>query len=155
MKKRFAYDTKIGKIYITEEASAITSITLNKIIEDATIEEETLLLREASVQINEYLAGSRKKFTLPLRAQGTKFQERVWNELMNIPYGETCSYLDIAQAINNPNGARAVGMANSKNPIIICIPCHRVIANDKKLSGYSNGGEKVKGYLINLEKLYK
>ncbi len=154
MRKRFAYATKIGKIYITEESSSIVSISFNRINEPV-LEEETLLLREASVQIDEYLAGKRKKFALPLKVHGTRFQERVWNELLNIPYGETRSYLDVAKAINSPNGSRAVGMANAKNPIIICIPCHRVICSDQKLGGYSAGGEKVKRYLLNLENLYK
>ncbi|WP_182186582.1 methylated-DNA--[protein]-cysteine S-methyltransferase [Pectinatus frisingensis] len=149
MKKRFTYETPIGNIYITEEKSAITEISFRKPLSAAT-KMESLLLREAFTQISEYLSGKRDKFILPLNPSGTAFQKKVWNALLDIPYGQTRSYKEIAEAIGNSKATRAVGMANNKNPIVICIPCHRVIASDGKLCGYA-GGVKTKKFLLQLE----
>ena len=93
----------------------------------------------------------RKIFDIPIKLDGTEFQVKVWTELLKLPYGKTCSYLDIAKKIGNPNAARAVGMANNKNKIQIIIPCHRVIGSNKKLIGYA-GGIKIKEKLLKLEK---
>ncbi|MBB5335349.1 methylated-DNA--[protein]-cysteine S-methyltransferase [Pectinatus brassicae] len=150
MKKRFSYQTKIGNIYITEDKSSIVGINFKKPLTPAE-EVETLLMREAFTQIEEYLAGRRKEFRLPLKPKGTYFQEKVWEELQKIPYGHTVSYKEIAQAIGQPKAMRAVGQANNKNNIAICIPCHRVISADGKLSGYA-GGVKVKQFLLDLER---
>ena len=112
---------------------------------------ETTLIKKAASQLFEYLNGKRRDFNLPLLKEGTDFQISVWNELLKIPYGETCSYKDIAIAINNEKAVRAVGMANNKNKISIFIPCHRVIGSSKKLVGYG-GGLEIKEFLLNLEK---
>ena len=112
---------------------------------------ETPLIKKAASQLFEYLNEKRRDFNLPLLKEGTDFQISVWNELLQIPYGETRSYKDLAIAINNEKAVRAVGMANNRNKIPIFIPCHRVIGSNKKLVGYG-GGLEIKDFLLNLEK---
>jgi len=101
-------------------------------------------------QLDEYFAGRRRQFDLPLDLRGTDFQKRCWHELLKIPYGETRSYADIARAMRNPKAVRAVGLANGQNPIAIIVPCHRVIGSDGSLTGYG-GGLDVKRKLLQLE----
>jgi methylated-DNA-[protein]-cysteine S-methyltransferase len=101
-------------------------------------------------QMDEYFSGRRRCFDLPLDLRGTEFQKRCWQELLNIPYGETRSYADIARAIGNPAAVRAVGLANGQNPIAIIVPCHRVIGSDGSLTGYG-GGLESKRKLLELE----
>ena len=108
-------------------------------------------LQKACRQLNEYFQGKRKQFELPLDYTGTLFQESVWRELQNIPYGETRSYEDIAVKIGNPRAVRAVGQANNKNPILLMIPCHRVIHKNGDISGFACGIE-TKKYLLELER---
>ena len=107
-------------------------------------------LREYQKQITEYFAGKRRSFDLPLCLKGTEFQLQVWRALQNIPFGEVRSYKEIAQEIGRPKAFRAVGMANSKNPIPLIIPCHRVIGANGKLTGFANGLE-IKSQLLNFE----
>ena len=95
--------------------------------------------------------GRRKKFDLKLSYHGTEFQIKVWKALEKIPYGETCTYKDIAESVGIPKGCRAVGMANNRNPIVIVVPCHRVIGMNGSLTGYA-GGLEMKEYLLDLEK---
>ena len=102
-------------------------------------------------ELDEYFSGKRKEFTVPLITTGTEFQNKVWNELLRIPYGKTISYKEEAEKINQKNAFRAVANANGKNKLSIIIPCHRVIASDGKLSGYGGGVDKKK-FLISLEK---
>ena len=102
---------------------------------------------QAARELEEYFAGRRQKFDVPLDVDGTPFQKKVWAALCTIPYGETRSYGDIARQVGNPRGARAVGMANHENPIAIVVPCHRVIASDGGLGGYG-GGLKTKSFLL-------
>ncbi len=101
-------------------------------------------------EIKEYLTTKRQEFTVPLHQRGTPFQLRVWQELSRIPYGETCSYADIAARVGCPKGSRAIGMANNKNPIAIVVPCHRVIGKNGSLTGYG-GGLDLKEKLLRLE----
>ena len=101
-------------------------------------------------QLEEYFAGSRRDFTFPLDMRGTEFQLACWRALLAIPYGETRTYADIARAVGRPQGFRAVGMANNRNPIAIVVPCHRVIASDGTLCGYG-GGLEIKRKLLQLE----
>ncbi|MHC6800718.1 methylated-DNA--[protein]-cysteine S-methyltransferase [Vibrio antiquarius] len=108
------------------------------------------VLRQAVTQLNEYFSGLRNEFDLPLAATGTDFQNQVWQALTTIPYGETWSYQDLANAIGNPKAVRAVGLANGKNPISIVVPCHRVIGKSGKLTGYAGGVER-KQRLLALE----
>jgi len=105
----------------------------------------------ASAQIEEYFAGERIRFDIPLDLIGTPFQKEVWQELQNIPYGETRSYKSLAEKIKRPKAFRAVGTANGKNPLCLIIPCHRVIATDGTLGGYS-WGLPLKAQLLHLEK---
>jgi methylated-DNA-[protein]-cysteine S-methyltransferase len=101
-------------------------------------------------ELDEYFAGERREFSFPLDLRGTEFQLACWRALLKIPYGETRSYRDIAQAIGHPNACRAVGMSNNRNPIAIVVPCHRVIASSGSLCGYG-GGLDIKRKLLDLE----
>ena len=101
-------------------------------------------------QLNEYFAGERREFSIPLDLRGTEFQLKCWRALLDIPYGQTRSYRDLAHAISHPNAFRAVGMSNNRNPVAIVVPCHRVIAADGSLCGYG-GGLDVKRKLLALE----
>ncbi len=111
---------------------------------------ESRLGHLAKEQLDEYFTGTRKQFELPLDPEGTEFQKRVWKALYDIPYGSLRSYKDIALAAGSPKGFRAVGGANNKNPIVIVIPCHRVIAADNTIGGYGDGVE-IKRKLLELE----
>ena len=108
------------------------------------------LLPAARQQMAEYFAGTRRGFDLPLAPAGTPFQQRVWRALLEIPYGGTASYGALAQRIGSPGAARAVGLANNRNPLPIIIPCHRVIGADGSLTGYG-GGLPIKRHLLALE----
>ena len=101
-------------------------------------------------EITEYFAGKRREFSFPLDLRGTEFQLRCWQALLDIPYGETRSYRDLAEAIGHPQAFRAVGMSNNRNPVAIVVPCHRVIAADGSLCGYG-GGLDIKRRLLDLE----
>ncbi|RWU17827.1 cysteine methyltransferase [Pseudomonas alkylphenolica] len=107
-------------------------------------------LDEVARQLDEYFAGKREQFQLSLAAQGTAFQQEVWQALQRIPYGTTCSYGDLAQSIGRPRAVRAVGTANGANPIAIIVPCHRVIGSNGTLTGYAGGVER-KQLLLELE----
>jgi O-6-methylguanine DNA methyltransferase len=118
---------------------------------------DTTQLRESKAalapylrELNDYFAGERREFSLPLDLRGTDFQLACWRALLEIPYGETRSYRDIAQAIGHPHAYRAVGMSNNRNPIAIVVPCHRVIASSGSLCGYG-GGLDIKRKLLDLE----
>lgn len=146
-------NTKIGNISILEEDNKIIAIEINKEKkqEDDLKEKDTPILKETEKQLIEYLEGNRKNFTVPLNPKGTKFMKKVWTALQEIPYGEVRTYKQIAQKVGNSKAARAVGMANHKNPIPIIIPCHRVIGANGKMVGYALGID-LKEFLLNLEK---
>ncbi|MFC3494802.1 methylated-DNA--[protein]-cysteine S-methyltransferase [Glycomyces rhizosphaerae] len=114
-------------------------------------EAATPVLEAAVDQLEAYFAGDLKDFDLPLAAEGTEFQHRVWDELCRIPYGETVAYMDIADRIGDRKAVRAVGLANGRNPIAIIVPCHRVIGANGKLTGYA-GGLWRKERLLSLER---
>ena len=107
--------------------------------------------RQAIEELNAYAAGRLCEFTVPLELRGTEFQMSAWRALLEIPYGETRSYGDLARAIGHPQAFRAVGMANHSNPIAIIVPCHRVIGSDRRLTGYG-GGLDLKKTLLELER---
>ena len=130
------------------ESGAITS--LRRIHGAAPTAPPDTLAKLAFRQLDEYFSGTRRSFELPLRLCGTPFQQRVWSALCEIPYGETRSYRDIAEAVGSPRAYRAVGMANNRNPILILVPCHRVIGADGALVGYG-GGLDMKRALLELE----
>lgn len=108
------------------------------------------VLIQTRLQLEQYFAGKRQRFVLPLNFVGTDFQKQVWQSLLTIPFGETRSYGQIALQIGKPKAARAVGAANGRNPISIVIPCHRVIGSNGELTGFA-GGLKAKAYLIEIE----
>ena len=112
------------------------------------------LLMNTKKQLEEYFSGKRRKFTLPLDLQGTAFDQKVWKATQKIPYGQVRTYKDIAKMIGKPQASRAVGNALGRNPIPILVPCHRVIASNGTLGGYSIG-LKIKKSLLNLELLFK
>ena len=148
MVKKYVYNTIIGPIEIVEEDGYIVRLDFR--IDEKIDTEETSLIKETYKQIEEYLLGNRKKFIVPIKLKGTEFQKKVWNALLEIPYGETMSYKQIAEKIGNPKACRAVGMANHNNPIAIIVPCHRVIGSNRKLVGYA-GGLDVKQKLLEIE----
>jgi len=141
-------DTQMGPIMITAEDQGITSLNFH----DQQPHQETPQphIDTCKQQLQEYFAGQRTEFDLPLAAPGTAFQQQVWLALRTIPYGQTCSYGDIARKINNPKAVRAVGAANGMNPIAIIVPCHRIIGTNGTLTGYAGGLER-KSWLLSLE----
>lgn len=157
MEYSFCYETELGKIRIVENGTAITQLGLDyskaKWQKPVWKEFETPRLRQAAEQLNAYLAGERLRFSVELAPQGTEFQQKVWKALLTIPYGEVRSYLEIAKQIGSPKAARAVGMANNRNPIMILIPCHRVIGSNGSLVGYACGLE-IKRTLLIRERKY-
>ncbi|WML36379.1 methylated-DNA--[protein]-cysteine S-methyltransferase [Clostridium sp. OS1-26] len=146
------YKSPIGTIELKGNIDGV--ISLYFIEEDVKSSETADCLVECVNQLDEYFKGVRKNFSLKLNISGTEFREKVWNKLQDIPYGETCSYLDIAKAIGNEKAVRAVGGANHNNKISIIIPCHRVIGNSGSLTGYG-GGLWRKDWLLNHEKSFK
>lgn len=115
-----------------------------------TCEASVALTADIRRELQEYFAGRRREFTVPLDLRGTEFQRRCWDELLRIPFGETRSYAEIARAVGSPNGYRAVGQANHHNPVAIVVPCHRVLAGGNELGGYG-GGLPTKAFLLRLE----
>lgn len=132
---------------LEERQNGTIALTETKFLEKP----ETILLQGAGEQLMEYFRGKRRVFDLPLAPHGTEFQKRVWQALCTIPYGQTKSYGEIAAQIGSPRACRAVGGANNKNPIMIFIPCHRVIGADGSLAGFG-GGLYAKKYMLDLEK---
>lgn len=170
MRKGFFYQTKLGKMFIAEDDQGISEVTLCRDIipgaEDSMgkdigllkskeyLLEETLLIRETAAQLEQYFDGKRKDFSVKLNPKGTDFQKKVWEALQAIPYGETRSYRQIAEAVGNSKASRAVGMANHHNPIMCIVPCHRVIGASGNLVGYA-GGLDIKAQLLSMEKQYR
>lgn len=148
MMTHYTYDTVLGSVTFIEEGGTLLAISMQRIHEGT--EQESPLIRKAYLQLAEYLEGKRKEFDLPIQMRGTAFQKQVWKALLEIPYGETRSYKQIAEAIGNPKAMRAVGMANNRNPLLIVVPCHRVIGADGKMVGYGEGIE-MKEFLLRLE----
>ena len=148
MESKAVYDSEIGKIEITCDEDSVTRIAI--VQELSNNYERTARTDEVYEEISEYLNGRRRRLDFKYKLIGTQFQRKVWEELTKIPYGETRSYKEIAEAIESPSAARAVGMANHKNPIMIAVPCHRVIGAGGKMVGYA-AGIAVKSHLLKLE----
>lgn len=138
--------TDKGLSAILWENEGSQRVPLNPISRD----DQHPILCEAERQLCEYFAGERQQFDMPYDTVGTEFQKKVWQALLTIPFGETRSYLQIAEQIGNPKAVRAVGAANGKNPLSIMAPCHRVIGSNGKLTGFA-GGLAVKAFLLELE----
>ncbi|MBT8394966.1 MAG: methylated-DNA--[protein]-cysteine S-methyltransferase [Bacteroidia bacterium] len=139
-------NTPLGKVRIEGSNSGISSIVVldNDINISRSIPED---LNNCVIQLDEYFNGKRHQFNLKLNPMGTEFQKKVWNELLNIPFGKTLTYLDLSKKVGNTKAIRAVANANAKNPIWIIIPCHRVIGADGSLTGYAGGLHRKKWLL--------
>lgn len=146
----FVYKTPIGKLTIVSDGTSITNIAFGE-KKFPGAKKATTLTNKASTQLLQYFAGKRTSFDFPISAQGSAFQQAVWDVVSRIPYGQTRSYGQVAELIGNKKAARAVGIANNRNPLPIVVPCHRVIGANGKPVGYA-GGLKLKEYLLELEK---
>lgn len=144
------FDTEIGRFSVDYEEGVITAIDIDDSddLPEITVNEEPSILE---VQMKEYLKGERKQFTVMVKLVGTPFERQVYTTAIQIPYGETVSYKQIAERLGKPDGARAVGNALNKNKLPILVPCHRVVGSDGSLKGYRYGLE-MKEKLLKLEK---
>ena len=149
-------ESPVGPLRLCSDGDHLTRIDfvhgrkITPLPNDATARDDAEPFAETARQLDEYFAGSRQVFDLPLAPQGTDFQRRVWNQLRRIPFGITLSYGQIAERLGDPNASRAVGLANGNNPLSIVVPCHRVIGADGSLTGFG-GGLKTKKFLLELE----
>ena len=154
------YQSPIGLIRIVETGGFLTRAEFveqnpkSKHFQTNGISNSSTLLEDACRQLDEYFEGKRQKFDLALKPHGTNFQSSAWESLLRIPYGQTRSYLQQAESILNPKAIRAIGQANSRNPIPIIIPCHRVIGKNGSLTGYAGGLDR-KTKLLALEQSFK
>lgn len=140
----------LSLIKLTATENAVNSVLFVFPETETEAENSNDILEECKRQLKEYFAGKRKEFDLPIHQEGTEFQQRVWNELMKIPYGETISYHQLAERLGDVKSIRAAGSANGGNKISIIVPCHRVIGADGSLTGYA-GGLWRKEWLLNHE----
>lgn len=148
-------DSPIGDLYLVASSKGLRGMYWKKqsarlVNKPQGAAPEEKVLAAALKQLTEYFNGRRKDFDLPLDLEGTSFQKKVWQQLQKIPFGQTVSYGEVAKRIKNPKAVRAVGSANGKNPVCVIVPCHRVIASDGTIGGYS-GGLQVKRKLLALE----
>ena len=144
----YYYNSPIGILEIELKNNVVLGL---KVVESCdNISEATGYFAEVIKQLDEYFAGKRTKFELNISPKGTEFQKKVWAELLKIPYGKTKSYQEIAEAVGKPNAQRAVGSACNKNPILLIIPCHRVVSKSGKLTGFACGVDR-KEQLLKLE----
>ncbi|MBD5118366.1 MAG: methylated-DNA--[protein]-cysteine S-methyltransferase [Clostridiales bacterium] len=143
----------IGTLGLMDDGEGLSRVSLcREDVRPGAGEGETPLTLQAAAELDEYFAGRRKSFTVPLSPKGTEFQLAVWQALRDIPYGQTRTYGEIAAAIGRPRAARAVGMANHDNPLLIFTPCHRVVGKDGSLTGFACGLE-AKRRLLELERM--
>lgn len=149
MKNYFVYATQWGYFYMTYQDDVLCSFTIRPEWE-GDYGTSTPFAQQVCQQVTEYFQGSRTAFTIPIQMEGTPFQRSVWQALQTIPYGETRSYGQIATAIGNPKGSRAVGMANNKNHLLLFVPCHRVVGANGQLVGFG-AGLPLKKQLLQLE----
>ncbi|KEK24961.1 methylated-DNA--[protein]-cysteine S-methyltransferase [Bacillus gaemokensis] len=133
---RAYYESELGLLEITANDKGITSVIF---VEERKEESKNEIVERCLAELDEYFHGERTEFSVPLSADGTSFQKSVWDALYTIPYGVSVSYLEIAEKVGNIKAARAIGGANSRNPISIIVPCHRVIGKSGKLVGYAGG----------------
>ena len=152
MRYAWVTDTPIGLLTLVEQAGCLTEVRFGERISGETVE-KTALLAQAQQELEEYFRAERTAFTVKLAPDGTPFQQKCWQALLEIPYGQTRSYLQQAQAVGNAKACRAVGMANHNNPLPILIPCHRVVGKNGKLTGYA-GGLSIKETLLTLERIH-
>lgn len=134
-----SFVSPMGPITVTSNGRAVVDVSFSSAPNNTA---PCAIADQAVRQLQEYFSGQRQRFDLPLEPAGTAFQQRVWRALLTVPFGRTASYKDIALQLGDVNAVRAVGMANSRNPIGIIIPCHRVIGADGSLTGYAGGLDK-------------
>ena len=137
MNSQIVIDTPLGNILIIGSESAISCVEFIGSTPVVSSENPTEIVQQCASELTEYFAGTRTEFTCPLRQEGTEFQQKVWQQLLSIGYGNTMSYLDLALLLDDKNLVRAVGTANGKNQIAILVPCHRVIGSNGSLVGYA------------------
>lgn len=142
------FEFPVGRLLLACRDEKLTRIDRT---DEPCMDSDNALLLRARMELDEYFAGRRKEFDLPLAAEGTAFQQKVWAALCTIPYGETRTYGELAAQIGRPKACRAVGGANHKNPLSIVVPCHRVVGADGSLTGYG-GGLPMKEFLLKLER---
>ncbi len=148
MTKQIAYESPIGHLLIVQDDRGICRIGWMNPGEEAPAAQTSLLLEQAACELREYFAGRRQVFSFPLSMHGTAFEKQVWQALLKIPYGETRSYGQLAAQLGMPKGARAVGGACSRNPLLIAVPCHRVIAGSGALTGFAAGMQAKRSLLL-------
>jgi methylated-DNA-[protein]-cysteine S-methyltransferase len=148
-------DSPVGRLLLQGDGHCLTGLhmPLHKWWDglEADWERSDEAFATARAQLAEYFAGERQEFDVPLRLAGTPYQQRVWQELQNIPFGQTITYAELARRVGQPTAARAVGHANSRNPVSIIVPCHRVIGVNGKLTGYAGGLDR-KDWLLAWER---
>lgn len=144
-------ESPLGALRLLARGDALTGVYLPVQPAPDAPEGGSPVLERAAAQLAEYFAGERARFDVPIAPVGTEFQQRVWQALTKIPFGDTASYGGLAKALSHPSASRAVGMANSKNPISIIVPCHRVVGASGKLTGYA-GGMAAKQWLLEHER---
>lgn len=147
------YPCPIGTLHIYADENYLKAVLFkpwDKVLTQNLLNRSNSVIEKSQRQLDEYFKGQRKEFDLPIEADGTKFQQTVWETLCKIPYGQTWNYGQLALAIGNKNASRAVGAANGKNPISIIVPCHRVIGANGTLTGYA-GGLAIKEWLLKHE----
>jgi len=142
------YKSPIGTLEIISENNKLVSLKLVDCCKKTSV--ETVFIKDIKKQLDEYFSGKRTTFNIKINPKGTDFQKLVWKELQKISYSKTKSYSEVAEAIGNKNAQRAVGNACNKNPIMIIIPCHRVVSKNNNLGGYAYGS-KIKQKLLNIE----
>lgn len=132
-------ETPLGIASISGDEDGITSVSVTKESSEKPSTKIPVILQDGALQLQEYFQGNRTDFDLKLNPAGTDFQKKVWDELLNIPFGKTTTYLDMAKRLGDPKCIRAAASANGKNPLWIIVPCHRVIGSDGSLTGYAGG----------------
>ena len=135
-------ESPVGPLVLLATSKGLAGVFFGHRLGDATLppsRPNDPLLLKVSEQLTEYFSGQRKSFDIPFDVCGTRFQEQVWEQLRQIPFGSTWSYGDIARRLSNPGAVRAVGLANGSNPVSIIVPCHRVIGSDGSLTGFGGG----------------
>ncbi len=147
-------ESPLGSILLEADAKGITAVQFSW-LENVPTETTNSILNQCAQELHEYFVDKRMFFTVPLSLNGTDFQLKVWEELQNIPFGETCTYLKIAQKLGDKKVIRAAASANGKNPIAIIVPCHRVIGTNGDLVGYAGGLDKKKWLLEHEGALHK
>ena len=146
-----SYKSPVGFLILKSDGQAVTEIVFSE--SDCQDRNSCSVIENCKIQLENYFSGNAFRFDLPIAPQGTGFQQKVWAELVKIPFGETITYLELAVRLGDAKAIRAVGTANGRNPIAIVIPCHRVIGTGNKLTGYAGGIWRKKA-LLELEMKY-